>query len=54
MNWLKSWLTTIFGTVAGLPQVIEGLFSKPINWTLVITGVATFLLGIFAKDYNEK
>jgi hypothetical protein len=49
---MKNWLTTLFGGVAGVPQIIEGLMSKPINWSLVITGVSTILLGLVAKDYN--
>ena len=49
-----SWWTTAAGTIAGLPQIIEGLSSKPVNWSLVITGVATFLFGLAAKDGNEK
>lgn len=47
-----SWWTSAAGTIAGLPQIIEGLSSKPVNWTLVITGVATFLFGLAAKDGN--
>lgn len=54
MNWFKNWLTSLFGAVAGVPQIIEGLFSKPINWTLVITGISTVILGLVAKDYNTK
>ena len=50
----KSWFTSLFGTVAGIPQIIEGLSSKPINWSLVITGIATLLLGLTAKDGNVK
>lgn len=51
---IKNWLTSLFGTVAGVPQIIEGFFSKPINWTLVITGVATLFLGLTAKDFNKS
>ncbi len=49
-----SWWTSTAGTVVGLPQIIEGLSSKPINWTLVIQGIAAMLLGLAAKDGNEK
>ncbi len=49
---LKNWLTSLFGTVAGVPQIVEGLTSVPKNWTLVITGLATLILGLAAKQAN--
>jgi len=52
MSWLKNWFTTLFGGIAGVPQIFEGLTTKPINWTLVITGIGTLLLGLTAKDFN--
>jgi uncharacterized membrane protein len=51
-GWFTSWFTSLFGTVAGVPQIIEGFTSVPKNWPLVITGVGTLLLGLFAKDGN--
>ncbi len=50
---LKNWFTSLFGTVAGVPQIVEGLTSSPKNWALVITGLATLMLGLTAKDSNE-
>lgn len=47
---MKNWKTTVMGSVAGLPQIITGIISK--DWGSVITGVATILMGIFAKDSN--
>jgi hypothetical protein len=47
-----NWLTSILGTVAGVPQIIAGITSKPINWQLVITGIGTFVMGLAAKDAN--
>jgi len=49
---IKNWITSVFGTVAGVPQVIEGLTSVPRNWMLVISGVATLALGLAAKQAN--
>jgi hypothetical protein len=49
---LKNWFTSLFGTVAGVPQIVEGLTSSPKNWTLVITGLATLALGLSSKDAN--
>jgi hypothetical protein len=51
---LKNWFTSLFGTVAGIPQIVEGLTSTPKNWSLVITGLATLMLGLAAKDSNVK
>lgn len=50
---LKNWFTSLFGTIAGVPQIVEGLTSTPKNWTLVITGLSTLILGLVAKDANE-
>ncbi len=47
-----SWFTSLFGTVAGIPQIIEGFSSKPVNWTLVITGIGTLLLGLGSNHGN--
>lgn len=49
-NFSNNWKTTATGIVAGLPQVVNGVQSE--NWTSVITGICTILLGIFAKDHN--
>ena len=53
MDYIKNWLTTVFGGVAGIPQIVEAVSTKPINWQLLITGIATLLLGIFAKDADS-
>lgn len=44
--------TTIFGAVAGVPQIVQGVESK--NYALLITGIATLLLGLVAKDSTAK
>lgn len=53
-NWLMNYLTSIAGGIAGLPQIIEGYTSTPRNWTLIVSGVATFILGLCAKDADGK
>jgi branched-subunit amino acid transport protein len=40
--------TTLFGTIAGVPTIIEGAQTK--NLAHIIVGIATLLLGLFAKD----
>lgn len=49
---LINWLTSIAGTVAGVPQIIEGWTSQPKNWGKIITGIATVIIGLSAKDSN--
>jgi uncharacterized membrane protein HdeD (DUF308 family) len=49
---LLNWFTSLFGGVAGVAQVIEGLTSVPKNWALVVSGLATIILGLTAKDSN--
>ena len=48
--WFMNWFTSIAGGVAGLPQIIEGYTSVPKNWMLIISGIATLILGLCAKD----
>jgi hypothetical protein len=40
--------TTLFGAVAGLPIIIEGILTK--NWEKALEGLGILLIGIFAKD----
>lgn len=47
---MKNWKTTVAGSVVALPQIITGAINK--DWATVIQGLATLLLGIFAKDNN--
>jgi len=49
-GFILNWLTSVFGAVAGVPLIIDGLTSIPRDWTKVITGVGAFLVGLFAKD----
>jgi hypothetical protein len=48
-NALDSYLTSIAGTIVGLPNIIEGFSSK--NWALVIQGIGELLIGLAS---NEK
>lgn len=45
---LKNIKTSLFGAVAGLPLIFEGVISK--DWAKVVTGLGTLLVGLFAKD----
>ena len=47
---IKNWLTTVFGTVAGIPQIIEGYFSIPKDWSKVALGVGLFVVGLFTAN----
>ena len=49
---LVNWFTSLTGSVAGLPQLIEGITTG--NWLLILSGLGTLLLGLSAKDFNEK
>lgn len=42
--------TTLCGSIAGLPQIIQGFQTH--NYMLVVTGISTLLLGVFAKDHD--
>ena len=44
--------TTLFGAVAGLPLIVEGVGTK--DWAKIATGVGTLLIGLFAKDHNVQ
>lgn len=47
-EYLNNLKTTLFGAVAGLPLLIEGLLSK--DWSKALEGLGILLIGIFAKD----
>lgn len=50
---LTNWKTTLLGILAGAAQIVPafGHFGKA-SIPQVITGVSTFLLGLFAKDHD--
>jgi hypothetical protein len=43
--------TSVFGAVAGLPMIADGIASKDI--VKIITGIGTLLIGLYAKDHNN-
>ena len=45
-----NWITSLLGGVAGIPQIIEGVTNK--NGWLIVSGVATFALGLASKQAN--
>lgn len=44
--------TTMFGAVAGLPLLIDGIASKDI--AKILSGIGTLLVGFFAKDHDSQ
>ena len=49
-NIIKNIKTTLVGSIAGLGLIIDGFQQK--DWALAISGVATVILGLFAKDHD--
>lgn len=48
---LKSIYTSVLGTIAGLPQIVNGIATKDL--AQVLTGAATVLIGLAAKDAHQ-
>ena len=42
--------TTLFGSIAGIPTIIEGAQTHNIGH--ILAGIGALLLGLFAKDHN--
>ena len=49
---LKNIKTTIFGSIAGIPTIIDGVHQH--NLTHILAGLGALLLGLFAKDHNNS
>ena len=49
-NIIKNIKTSLFGSVAGLPLVVDGIAKK--DYSLVVSGIATLVLGLMAKDHD--
>lgn len=45
---IANFKTSIFGAVAGLPMLVEGIVAKDLS--KVAMGLGTLLIGLFAKD----
>jgi|APCry1669189034_1035192.scaffolds.fasta_scaffold00980_17 hypothetical protein len=48
----KNIKTTLFGTIAGLPTILEGAQTHNIGH--ILAGIGALLLGLFAKDHNTS
>lgn len=48
-NAVNSYLTSLAGTIVGLPHIIEGFATK--DWALFVQGVGELLIGLAS---NEK
>ena len=44
--------TTLFGAVAGLPILIDGIGTK--DFTKIFSGIGAILVGLFAKDHDSQ
>jgi len=44
--------TTVFGAVAGLPIVIDGIATK--DFAKIFSGIGALLVGFFAKDHDSQ
>ncbi|TWW08387.1 hypothetical protein E3A20_24850 [Planctomyces bekefii] len=51
-NIWKNLKTTLFGTIAGVPTIIEGAQSH--NLGHILAGLGALLLGLFAKDHTSE
>ena len=49
-NIFRNLKTTLFGSVAGIPTIIEGVEQK--NILHILAGLGALLLGLFAKDHD--
>jgi hypothetical protein len=43
--------TTFFGSIAGLPLIVEGIQAKDV--VKIISGLSVLFLGLVAKDHNN-
>jgi len=51
-RFLNNIKTTVFGAVAGLPLLVDGIVSKDI--AKILGGIGTLLVGLFAKDNDSQ
>lgn len=49
-NIFRNIKTTLFGSVAGIPTIIDGAQNH--NWMQILAGVGALLLGLFSKDHD--
>jgi len=51
-RFISNLKTTIFGAVAGLPVLVEGVLTKDVS--KILAGAGMLLVGIFAKDADNN
>jgi hypothetical protein len=51
-RFLNNIKTTVFGALAGLPLLVDGIATKDL--TKILGGVGTLLVGLFAKDNDSQ
>lgn len=60
LNAINSWVTSLAGTILGLPQIWEGL--KPlldddpatgVIWGVLVTGLGTLFAGLMMRDWTK-
>lgn len=56
---MKNWKTTVAGVAAGMVLVLDGVkdtlaHGQPIQWTMVVLGLAIAALGAVAKDFTSQ
>jgi len=51
-NAINSYLTSLAGTVAGLPDMIEGFTSK--DWSLFAKGLGLLIIGLASNEKTLK
>lgn len=51
-RFFKNIKTSVFGAVAGLPIIIDGIGTKDI--TKILGGIGALLVGLFAKDADQQ
>ena len=49
---LKNWKTTLVGLFGAVPQLYQ--YYETGGKSMLITGIATILLGLLAKDYDKS
>jgi hypothetical protein len=50
-RFFKNIKTTLFGAVAGLPLIVDGIAQKNIG--TILSGLGALLVGLFAKDSSN-
>lgn len=51
-NIFKNIKTTLFGSIAGIPTILEGAQTHNIGH--ILAGIGALLLGLFAKDHSTS